>query len=104
MIAASALKASRAAIKAMVVNLGPDNDIQGFAASDLVDRALACIGDQDNSHRSMTHILLDNSRPIEGVLHLKPGLLGAYPVYRGPQWSGESSKTKFHPKSITGGR
>ena len=83
MIAASVLKASRAPIKAMVVNLGPDHDIQGFKASDLVDRALACISDPDNSQRAITHIMLDNSRPIEGVLRLQPGLLGTYPAYKG---------------------
>jgi hypothetical protein len=83
MIAASALKASRAAIKAMVVNLSPDHDIQGLRASDLADRALACIGDPDNSQRTITHILLNNSRPIEGVLRLQPGLLGTYSAYKG---------------------
>jgi len=82
MIAGSALKASRAAVKAMVVNLGPDNDIQGLTASDLVDGALACIGDQDNSHRSITHILLDNSRPIEGIWRLQPGMLATSGSYR----------------------
>jgi 2-phospho-L-lactate transferase/gluconeogenesis factor (CofD/UPF0052 family) len=39
-IAHSALAASPAPVKALVMNLDSDNDIQGLSASDLVDRAL----------------------------------------------------------------
>src|ERR1700678_4154590 len=55
-IAAPALRAARAPVKAFVVNLGPDHDIQGLSASDLVDRALTWAGDPDNSLRTVTHI------------------------------------------------
>ncbi len=52
-IAAAALAASPAPVKAMVMNLDSDNDIQGLSASNVVDRALA-YGAQ------VTHILLNN--------------------------------------------
>jgi 2-phospho-L-lactate transferase/gluconeogenesis factor (CofD/UPF0052 family) len=102
MIAASVLKASRAAIKAMVVNLGPDHDIQGFKASDLVDRALACMGDPDNSQRAITHIVLDNSRPVEGVLRLQPGLLSTYPAYKGAALIRGDFENKVSPEVHNG--
>ena len=102
MIAGSALKASRAAIKAMVLNLGPDNDIQGFTASDLVDRALACAGDRDNSQRTITHILLDNSRPIEGIWRLQQGLLGSRPVYKGAAIVRGEFENKISPEVHNG--
>lgn len=40
-IAATALAAAPAAIKALIVNLGSDHDIQGFSAGDIVDRAMS---------------------------------------------------------------
>lgn len=40
-IAAAALRTAPAPVKAMIVNLDGDNDIQGLSASDLVDRAIA---------------------------------------------------------------
>jgi 2-phospho-L-lactate transferase/gluconeogenesis factor (CofD/UPF0052 family) len=102
MIAAPALKASRAPIKAMVVNLRPDNDIHGFKASDLVDRALACMDDSDNSQRTITHILLDNSRPIEGILRLQPGTLGAYSAYKGAAVVRAEFENKVSPEIHNG--
>jgi 2-phospho-L-lactate transferase/gluconeogenesis factor (CofD/UPF0052 family) len=102
MIAANALKTSRAPIKAMVVNLGPDHDIQGFSASDLVDRTLACTGDRDNTQRAITHILLDNSRPIEGVMRLDPGLLDAHPTYKGAAVVSGGFENKVLPESHNG--
>jgi 2-phospho-L-lactate transferase/gluconeogenesis factor (CofD/UPF0052 family) len=52
-IAAAALAAAPAPVKALVMNLEGDNDIQGFSAANVVDRALA-YGAQ------VSHILLDN--------------------------------------------
>jgi 2-phospho-L-lactate transferase/gluconeogenesis factor (CofD/UPF0052 family) len=51
-IAAAALAASPAVIKALVMNLDGDNDIQGFTACDVAQRALAY-------GASLTHILLN---------------------------------------------
>src|ERR1700761_9453381 len=69
-IAAGALGAAPATVKALVMNLDSDNDIQGLSASDVVDRALGY-------GASVTHILrnADASR-------LPPGALSA-DCYRG---------------------
>lgn len=53
-IAAQALASSPAHIKALVVNLDADNDIQGLSASDIVDRAM-----DHGAH--ITDILLDRN-------------------------------------------
>ncbi|HUE65208.1 MAG TPA: 2-phospho-L-lactate transferase CofD family protein [Rhizomicrobium sp.] len=53
-IAAAALAASPAPVKALVMNLDGDHDIQGLGAGDVMDRALA-YGAQ------VTHILLDKA-------------------------------------------
>jgi len=82
-VAGAALRSAKAPVKAFVVNLGPDNDIQGLTASDLVDRALAYAGDPDNSLRTVTHILLDSSAPIEGYQRLSPGRVDSRPSYKG---------------------
>lgn len=52
-IAVAALAAAPAKIKALVMNLDADNDIQGLSASDIVDLALAY-------GASLTHILVDS--------------------------------------------
>jgi 2-phospho-L-lactate transferase/gluconeogenesis factor (CofD/UPF0052 family) len=57
-IAASALRQSRAAMKVLTINLGPDHDIQGLNARALADRALAYAGDPENDSRTVTHILI----------------------------------------------
>jgi 2-phospho-L-lactate transferase/gluconeogenesis factor (CofD/UPF0052 family) len=53
-IAAKALADAPASVKALVLNLDSDNDVQGLSASDLVDRALAHGG-------TVTHILADTA-------------------------------------------
>lgn len=52
-IAAAALAAAPAPVKALIMNLDSDHDIQGLSASDVMDRALAY-----GAH--VTHILLDS--------------------------------------------
>ena len=68
-IAAAALAAAPATVKAMVMNLESDNDIQALTASDVADRAM-------HYGASMTHILLH-----EGAA-LQPGALSG-DSYRG---------------------
>jgi 2-phospho-L-lactate transferase/gluconeogenesis factor (CofD/UPF0052 family) len=63
-IAAPALRKARA-MKVFVTNLGPDHDIQGLGAKDLVDNALIYAGDPDNVYHTITHILLQNG-PFDG--------------------------------------
>ncbi|HEX4178655.1 MAG TPA: 2-phospho-L-lactate transferase CofD family protein [Rhizomicrobium sp.] len=62
-IAARALAAAPATVKALVMNLDSDNDIQNLSASDVVDRALGY-------GASVTHILFnaDTSRLPTGAL------------------------------------
>ncbi|TMR99906.1 2-phospho-L-lactate transferase CofD family protein [Nonomuraea basaltis] len=54
---AGAIEESRAAARVFVVNIGGDHDIQGLSATDLVDRALAYLGDPGNERRTITHVL-----------------------------------------------
>lgn len=59
-IASHALQNSTALVKALVMNLGPDHDIQSFSASDIIDRALSYMNDPDNTNNVITHVLADN--------------------------------------------
>jgi len=58
-IAHQALQNSPALIKALVMNLEPDHDIQLFSTKDIIDRALFYMNDPYNLSRVMTHILID---------------------------------------------
>jgi 2-phospho-L-lactate transferase/gluconeogenesis factor (CofD/UPF0052 family) len=51
-----AIATSSARLKLFVCNLDSDNDIQSLSASDLVDKALEVLGDQDNVQQLVTHI------------------------------------------------
>lgn len=61
-IAAAALAASPAPIKALVMNLDSDNDIQGLTASDIFDQALSY-------GATVSHILIDHHGriPLGGI-------------------------------------
>lgn len=70
-IAREALAASPAPVKALVMNLESDHDIQGLSAGDLLA----------NAHRhgaAVTHVLLDDSG------RLAPGMLEGAQIVRGP--------------------
>ncbi len=82
-IAGSALGSAKAPVKALVVNLEPDHDIQGLTASDLVDRALAYAGDAENGRRTITHILLDDHDRNGSNNHVEPGLIDGQSSYKG---------------------
>jgi 2-phospho-L-lactate transferase/gluconeogenesis factor (CofD/UPF0052 family) len=101
-IAGSALGSAKAPVKALVVNLGPDHDIEGLAASDLADRALAYAGDPENARRTITHILLDDSEPAAGANHMKPGLIGSLPAYKGAAVVRGSFENKLAPQKHNG--
>jgi hypothetical protein len=81
-IAARALQSARAPVKALVMNLGPDHDIQGLSASDLVDRALMSADDPDNGMRTITHILLNDCTLTDGCRRLAGGMLTSRPSYK----------------------
>jgi 2-phospho-L-lactate transferase/gluconeogenesis factor (CofD/UPF0052 family) len=101
-IAAPALRAARAPVKALVVNLGPDHDIQGLSASDLVDRALTWAGDPDNALRTVTHILLDDSAPPDSGQRVPRGLLDSQPAYKGATVVTGSFANKVFPQTHNG--
>lgn len=54
-----ALRASRAYVKAFVVNLDQDHDIRTLSATDIVDMALHFLGDSSNLGRSISHVLVN---------------------------------------------
>ena len=56
-----ALRRSQARVKAFVVNVGTDHDIQAFDAQTLIDTALKCMGDADNAGGTITHILYNSN-------------------------------------------
>ena len=63
-IAEDALQRASASMKAMVMNLGVDHDIQSLSAHDLIDNALISMGDPHNQHRVITHVLCDKQASI----------------------------------------
>ncbi len=73
-IAHDAIRHSPALIKAFVMNLEPDHDIQSLAASDIIDRALHYLRDTDNANRCISHVLIDHNGTEH---HLPAGLLHA---------------------------
>ncbi|XRQ04692.1 2-phospho-L-lactate transferase CofD family protein [Actinomadura welshii] len=80
---ADAVAASRAAAKVLVVNIREDHDVQGWSASDHLDRALAHLGDPSNERRTVTHVLCHagaGDRPVP----VDPGPVGAEPMNTGP--------------------
>jgi len=101
-VASDALRAAKAPLKAFIVNLAPDHDIQGLTASDLVDRALACANDPDNAGRTITHILLDNSNPVEGVARLAPGWFDSHSRYKGATVVRGHFQNQFAPHTHNG--
>jgi 2-phospho-L-lactate transferase/gluconeogenesis factor (CofD/UPF0052 family) len=60
-IAAAQLRNASTAVKALIMNLETDHDIITFSASDVVDRALMYLGDENNSSHVITHVLLEDS-------------------------------------------
>lgn len=64
------LKTAPAIIKALIMNLGPDHDIQSLSNSDIIDGALKYMDDESNQVPVMTHVLLNDTSTI----HLKDSL------------------------------
>jgi 2-phospho-L-lactate transferase/gluconeogenesis factor (CofD/UPF0052 family) len=69
-IAADALRRSPAKVKALVTNLEPDNDIQNWTASALIDRALYYAGDPENQSRVITHVFMNDPNSSANALRL----------------------------------
>jgi 2-phospho-L-lactate transferase/gluconeogenesis factor (CofD/UPF0052 family) len=66
-IAAEELQKSKAKLKVMILNIGPDNDIRSFRCEDLVDRMLHYSSDTKNTKNLITHALynLSNKEKVE---------------------------------------
>lgn len=64
-IAHASLKKASAPIKALIMNLEPDHDIQSLSARDIVDAALKNMGDKRNKQGVITHILLNKFGALE---------------------------------------
>lgn len=60
-IAKKAIAASPARIKALIMNLEPDHDIQTLAANDVVDAALFYLQSETAQVNSISHVFLNNS-------------------------------------------
>jgi hypothetical protein len=56
-----ALEESKALLKLFICNIKEDHDIQGLTCTDIVDKALSMMQDQENSKRLITHILCNNA-------------------------------------------
>ena len=61
--------ADPALIKAFVVNLRKDEDIQGITMTALLDKALKYLNDPDNAKRPITHVLYNaaSARLLDGI-------------------------------------
>ena len=77
-IAKNAIQKSAALVKALVMNLEPDNDIQSLTASDITDSALYYLGDSENKSKVVTHILLNHSNAESKLAMGKLSLIKNY--------------------------
>jgi len=82
-IARDAILNSRARVKAFVVNLHEDHDIQGFGVTDLVDRALFYLDDLQNARRAITHILYSASGESTNAMSLDRTRFDADATFKG---------------------
>lgn len=78
-IANKILNLSKAPIKALIMNLARDHDIQSWSAKDLVDNALRYLNDTNNQQDVITHILVNNHLTDNDWL---PSTLTAKPLYK----------------------
>ncbi len=101
-IASPALKAARAPVKALIVNLAPDHDIQNFTASGLTDLMLEYAGDPDNEARVVTHVMIQNPRRRNDAPALDPGALESRPTYRGAVIVAGSFRNEITPQVHNG--
>lgn len=100
----AALAASRARVKALFVNLRRDHDIRGLGADDIVDQALAHLGDADNAQPSISHVLYSRGSATGAT-----GLAGGEPPpgrtrYRGAEWIAGDFESRSYPGIHNGHR
>lgn len=101
-IAAPALKSSHARVKALILNLAPDHDIQNFTASGLADLMLEYAGDPENEARVVTHLLVQNPRRRGAGPALDPGALEGRAAWRGAAIAPGSFRNEITPQVHNG--
>jgi 2-phospho-L-lactate transferase/gluconeogenesis factor (CofD/UPF0052 family) len=95
---AEAIANSPAKVKAFVVNLARDHDIQGFDATDLVDQALYMLGDADNRGDLITHILYhQDGQHRDNGLRLKTEKLSSSGCYKNARVVSDHFANPVHP-------
>lgn len=84
---AASIRESPASIKAFIVNIKKDHDVQQFAATDLVDQALTFLGDPDNRANMITHILYNRgSHTVEDGVRRAQERFDAMERYKNALW------------------
>ena len=82
-IARREILASPAAVKAFIVNLRQDHDIQGLSATDLVDKGLHYLGDPKNARRGITHVLRNAAGDAADAVRIDRPRLAPDGTYKG---------------------
>ncbi|WP_321472718.1 2-phospho-L-lactate transferase CofD family protein [uncultured Paludibaculum sp.] len=101
-IAREAILSSPARIKAQVINLREDHDIQGLSVTDLVDRALFYLDDPSNARRGITHFLYNASGESCNAIRLDPSRLDSGEKYKGATAVGGSFENYVKPNVHNG--
>lgn len=97
-----AIARSRARVKALVVNLRADHDIQALGAADVAALALSALGDPENERGSITHVLAgarpDGAGPYPGGARPEGGR------FRGAAWIEDRFENEASPGIHNGHR
>src|SRR3989454_1120955 len=99
----AALRASCARVKAFIVNLETDHDIQSLGAADLVDKALEMLGDPDNKGHHITHILYNrNSAMTANGIRLAPSIQANGGLYKDARVIEDEFENPINPRIHSG--
>jgi 2-phospho-L-lactate transferase/gluconeogenesis factor (CofD/UPF0052 family) len=82
-----AIQESQAKVKAFIVNLRKDHDIESLDATDIVDSALYYLKDSENLSNLLTHILYnkDSNYLVDGI-HYEKHKISANQIYKNSVW------------------
>lgn len=81
-----AVRASRARAKVLVMNVRRDHDALRMDATDLLDSTLAGLGDPQNAHRTVTHVVYQHRRRRSPDAPDVPERVEEAGTYRGSRW------------------
>ncbi|QYC43264.1 Gluconeogenesis factor [Nonomuraea coxensis DSM 45129] len=98
---AEAIAGGRSTARVFVVNVGSDHDVQGLSATDLVDRALAYLGDPGNERRLITHVL-SHDGPASGPA--VPRAVAERGTWAGARWIAADLEDPCRPGAHHGPR